>query len=302
MRSRHPSVVIRHRPQEVYDLASDPARLPEWAAGLAAGTAVTGDDELVVDSPMGRVRVRFVARNKLGVLDHEVTLPDGSVTYNPLRVIPHPDGAEVVFTIRQHGLTDEEFERDLGMVEADLARLKRLLEGASEHVETGPGAAGNDPLGRAEIRIADPSDAHSVAQLLHDFNTEFDCPGPDPAEGAPRWRRLLAGTEVFVVVARHGTEGSDVGFAFLTLRPTPYWDGPLAQLEEFYVHPECRSHGIGTALLDRAVDEVRSRGTREMHINVDSDDVGARRFYNRHGFTDIDPDTGSGMRCYLRQL
>ena len=302
MRSRHVSVVIRRRPQEVYDLASNPARLPEWAAGLATGDATIGADQLTVDSPMGRVRVRFVARNELGVLDHEVTLPDDSVTYNPLRVMPHPQGAEVVFTIRQLTPDEDAFEQDCGMVAADLARLKRLLEGASEHAETGPGSAGKDSSRRVEIRIADPSDAYSVAQLLHAFNTEFDCPGPEPAEGVSRWRKLLAGTEVLVVVARHGTEGTDVGFAFLTLRPTPYWDGPLAQLEEFYVHPEHRSRGIGTSLLDRAVDVVRSRDARELHINVDSDDFGARRFYHRHGFTDIDPDTGSGMRCYLRQL
>ncbi len=59
---------------------------------------------------------------------------------------------------------------------------------------------------------------------------------------------------------------------------------------------------MGTALLARAVDEVRSRGSEEILINVDTNDAGARRFYERHGFSDRDPDTGSGMRCYLRQL
>lgn len=127
MRSRHLSVVIHRRPDEVYDLVSDPARLPEWAAGLAVGAAKIDDDELVVESPMGRVRVRFVPRNELGVLDHEVTLPDGSVTYNPLRVIPHPEGAEVVFTIRQVN-DDDAFAHDCDLVAADLDRLKHILE------------------------------------------------------------------------------------------------------------------------------------------------------------------------------
>ncbi|WP_348542374.1 L-lactate permease [Dietzia kunjamensis] len=69
---------------------------------------------VVVDSPMGRVSARFLPRNELGVLDHEVTLSDGTVTYNPLRVVPHPEGAEVVFTLR--GVDDGEFERDAAMV------------------------------------------------------------------------------------------------------------------------------------------------------------------------------------------
>lgn len=86
---------------------------------------------LVVDSPMGKVTVRFAARNNLGVLDHDVTLPSGTTVNNPVRVLTHPDGAEVVFTVRQIELTDEEFERDTRMVADDLVRLKNLLEASA---------------------------------------------------------------------------------------------------------------------------------------------------------------------------
>ena len=47
---------------------------------------------------------------------------------NPMRVLAHPDGSEVIFTIRQSELADEEFERDTKMVEVDLDRLKQLME------------------------------------------------------------------------------------------------------------------------------------------------------------------------------
>lgn len=119
---------MRRPAQDVYDVAADPDNLPRWAAGLAAGEVGRDGDLLVVDSPMGRVRVAFVARNELGVLDHVVTLPSGVTVTNPVRVLPHPEGAEVVFTLRQHDLTDEEFERDARLVEEDLDRLKDLLE------------------------------------------------------------------------------------------------------------------------------------------------------------------------------
>lgn len=78
---------------------------------------------------MGQVRVRFVARNAHGVMDHDVTLPSGTTVNNPLRVIAHPDGAEVIFTVRQIELTDAEFDRDCRMVADDLTRLKRIMEG-----------------------------------------------------------------------------------------------------------------------------------------------------------------------------
>lgn len=76
---------------------------------------------------MGTVRVRFVPRNDLGVLDHDVTLPSGTTVTIPVRVLPHPDGAEVVFTVRRIELTEEEFERDVRAVADDLARLEECM-------------------------------------------------------------------------------------------------------------------------------------------------------------------------------
>lgn len=126
MLSRHLSVVVRRDPRVVADYVRDPANLPRWAAGLAEGEVEVSADGLVVDSPMGRVSVRFVAPNDLGVLDHDVTLPSGEVVTNPLRVLGHPEGAEVLFTVRQP--TAAELERDAAAVAADLERLRTLLE------------------------------------------------------------------------------------------------------------------------------------------------------------------------------
>lgn len=110
--------------------ARDVENLPRWAAGLATAEVHPGDrdGELVAESPMGTVTFAFAPDNPFGVLDHDVTLPDGAVVHNPLRVLAHPDGAEVVFTLRRLAMNDEEFDRDTAMVEADLERLKGLLE------------------------------------------------------------------------------------------------------------------------------------------------------------------------------
>ncbi|WP_306233360.1 SRPBCC family protein [Agrococcus beijingensis] len=129
MESRHLSVVIRRDWREVAAFAGSDEHLPEWAAGLAAGELRREGDELVATSPMGEVRMRFAAANDLGVLDHDVTLPDGQVVHNPLRVLAHPLGAEVVFTLRHlPGVTADAFEADAQAVAADLERLRALLE------------------------------------------------------------------------------------------------------------------------------------------------------------------------------
>lgn len=128
MRSIHVSEVIARTPDDVYEYARDATRLPEWASGLAVGVVEGDADGLVVDSPMGRVRVAYLERNPYGVLDHLVELPDGTEVLNPMRVVGHPDGAEVLFTVRQLGMTDEQFETDVAAVAADLVTLKQVLE------------------------------------------------------------------------------------------------------------------------------------------------------------------------------
>lgn len=128
MRSRHVSQVIRRPPADVYAFAADPDNLPRWAAGLAQSDVRREGDRLVVESPMGEVTVTFAPPNALGVLDHDVRLPSGEVVHNPVRVVAHPDGAEVVFTVRQLDLSDDELDRDAATVHEDLERLRAILE------------------------------------------------------------------------------------------------------------------------------------------------------------------------------
>ncbi len=54
--------------------------------------------------------------------------PDGGAMHNPMRVMPNGSGSEVVFTLFQRGMSDDEMARDAGMVARDLAALKALLE------------------------------------------------------------------------------------------------------------------------------------------------------------------------------
>lgn len=125
--SRHLSVFINRPATEVYRYAADPNNLPDWAAGLASGI-IDQDGRWFADSPMGRIEIRFSPDNAFGVLDHEVITPDGTATYNPMRVMPAGEGCEVIFSVRRRGMTNAEFERDAAAVSADLHTLARILE------------------------------------------------------------------------------------------------------------------------------------------------------------------------------
>lgn len=126
--AKHISVSIERRAAEVYEFASNPENLPQWAGGLS-GAIKKVDDEWIAEAPMGTVKVSFVEKNKFGILDHDVTLSSGAKFYNPMRVFPNNHGSEVIFTLyRQAGMSDQKFADDAGSVERDLNKLKTLLE------------------------------------------------------------------------------------------------------------------------------------------------------------------------------
>ncbi|ANE05418.1 hypothetical protein ccrud_12680 [Corynebacterium crudilactis] len=121
------SVLSSASPEKIYKLARDLSKLPAWASGLATGSLTLIDaNSLELDSPMGRVHTEFSPINSCGILDHTVILPDGTKVLNPFRVIPHPTGSELIFTVRP----SENFEEDCQAVSEDLERLVSLVESA----------------------------------------------------------------------------------------------------------------------------------------------------------------------------
>jgi uncharacterized protein YndB with AHSA1/START domain len=129
--TRHVSRVIARPWPEVYAYASDPANLVHWASGLATATVTpAGDGSWQASSPFGDVTVRFAGPNDLGVVDHTVQMPDGTAVLNPMRVLPHDDGAEVVFTVRRRpGMSDDDVAADASTVATDLETLRGICEG-----------------------------------------------------------------------------------------------------------------------------------------------------------------------------
>ena len=147
-------------------------------------------------------------------------------------------------------------------------------------------------------RRAGPADADVIARLLHDFNTEFDTPSPGVAVLADRLRSLLAAPATIAYLAGDPA----VGVALVTLRTNVWYDGPVALLDELYVAPDRRGHGLGSAMIDLLLSEATDAGVSAVEINVDAGDVDAQRFYERHGFSGMDADTGERAFYYSLEL
>ena len=149
------------------------------------------------------------------------------------------------------------------------------------------------------IRLASAADAPAFGRLLHAFNAEFGEPTPNADVIAERATPLITSGEVTVLFAGDGP----AGFAELRFRPSLYTGALDAYLEELYVVPARRGHGLGRALLEAAMELARERGAAHIDLGTSEDDVAARALYESAGFTNREggPE-GPRMLYYGRDL
>jgi ribosomal protein S18 acetylase RimI-like enzyme len=150
-----------------------------------------------------------------------------------------------------------------------------------------------------EIRRAGADDAAVVAQLLHDFNTEYEDYTPGVPALTARLGELLAENEVIALLAGDPA----LGFALLRIRPSLWAKAADAYLEELYVIPEKRHQGIGRRLLSAAMDAARKSGANHFELTTGETDTEARALYESTGFTNREgsPD-GPRMLYYELDL
>jgi len=124
--------VIERASEEIYAFVADPRNMPKWAPNFGHAIALSGE-HWIMETRDGPCEVRFAKPNQLGVLDHWVITPDGKEFYNPMRVIENGDASLISFTLFQQTLwTEERLASDAALVEADLQRLKGLVESGTD--------------------------------------------------------------------------------------------------------------------------------------------------------------------------
>lgn len=152
---------------------------------------------------------------------------------------------------------------------------------------------------QSEIRRASEADATAIAQLLHDFNSEYEDYTPGVPALTERIGELLADGEITVVLAGD----PPTGFALFRLRPSLWAKAADAYLEELYVVPQRRRKGIGRALLEASIEAAREAGANHFELTTGETDTEARALYESRGLTNHEgaPD-GPRMLYYELDL
>ena len=74
-----------------------------------------------------------------------------------------------------------------------------------------------------------------------------------------------------------------IGMATCSERVITGWNGPVIFLQDLFVEPHCRQHGVASALMARVAALARDVGSPIVELTV-RDDNPAQNFYVRSGF------------------
>jgi GNAT superfamily N-acetyltransferase len=133
------------------------------------------------------------------------------------------------------------------------------------------------------ITAEDDAGLAAAGRLLDRFNLEYDDPSPGAEWLAGRLRTLVGSGGTDVLLAGDGPDG---------ILAVQYLDGlwseaDVGYIREFYVAPERRRHGLGSALLEAALDRCRERVCDQVFLHTDEGDRDAHRLYERFSFSNV---------------
>jgi GNAT superfamily N-acetyltransferase len=133
------------------------------------------------------------------------------------------------------------------------------------------------------VRPARPGDALGIRKLLRELGYD----PPDYRASDETIAQVVRHPEAKVFVAVEGVEV--VGYVALSHRPQMRLGGRLASVDELVVTESRRGDGVGTALLDAAIAHARSLHCTRIEVSQRRSRASYdRRFYQSHGFTEVD--------------
>lgn len=130
--------------------------------------------------------------------------------------------------------------------------------------------------------------------LLFNQETEFH---PDSTAQQCGLREIICNPSIGqILVAR--SVAAPVGMVNLLFSISTALGARVAWLEDLIVHPDWRMQGIGSALLQTALDHCHGQNVRRITLLTDADNLAAQRLYRAQGFY---PSPMVAMRCALHK-
>jgi ribosomal protein S18 acetylase RimI-like enzyme len=134
------------------------------------------------------------------------------------------------------------------------------------------------------IRDARPEDEAHWRRLWSGYVAFYESEVSE-AVTAATWRRLLApNSNMLGRIAEW--QGDVAGFTVSVLHPGSWTLTPACYLEDLFVDPEARGHGIGQALIEDLITMARQRGWSRLYWHTRQSNDAARRLYDKFAAAD----------------
>lgn len=134
------------------------------------------------------------------------------------------------------------------------------------------------------VRDFQPTDRDAVLAMVDNF---YHSPAVDhdiPVEHfAGAFDDMCGGGGAYLrgLLVQH--EGKPAGFCSLAFTYSTEANGPVVLIEEVFILPEFRGHGLGEEVFTFIKNEYRGKAAR-LRLEVAADNVRAQALYNRLGF------------------
>jgi GNAT superfamily N-acetyltransferase len=137
------------------------------------------------------------------------------------------------------------------------------------------------------IELATLGDVPQLVELLNLLFTQEADFKPNREKQERGLRLILESPHVGVVFAAR--EKQDVvGMVSLLFTISTAEGGPVCWLEDLIVRPDRRGSGLGSRMLQYAIDYARTHEFSRITLLTDKTNAGATRFYERLGFVESD--------------
>ena len=134
-----------------------------------------------------------------------------------------------------------------------------------------------------EIRQASSNDIPQLCVLLNSLFTQEAEFSPDTERQAVGLGAIIEGDGIGdILVAVEA--GEIIGMVNLLYTISTALGSRVAILEDMIIAPAYRGLGMGSLLLEQAIDFAKNKGCKRITLLTDSDNERAQQFYQKHGF------------------
>ena len=134
------------------------------------------------------------------------------------------------------------------------------------------------------IRAALPSDEAVWRQMWRGYLQFYEADVSDEVTNRT-WKRILdPDSAVMCIVAE--VDGQVYGFANCVVHENTWETQPVCYLEDLFVSPAARGHGVGSALIEWLRNAMRAEGWARLYWVTRQGNAQARRVYDRFAQAD----------------